>query len=157
MTKLRLGFVTNSSSTNFVIAWKGKKEDFEDLLKEHLGLNEGNVQNKILILRIANDIITIASKRIKASQEYLKYYKERIRRINDNGIDENLKDYYEEKEKTFEKLCSQLIHKDFATNISFSTDYDDCIVSSEDISYLLNTNTDNFMFFNTTEECGCED
>lgn len=36
--KLRLGFVTNSSSTNYVIAWKGEKRDLFDLVKEHIYL-----------------------------------------------------------------------------------------------------------------------
>jgi hypothetical protein len=36
--KIRLGFVTNSSSTNFIIAWKGKENDFEDLINKHRDL-----------------------------------------------------------------------------------------------------------------------
>lgn len=31
----RLGFVTNSSSTNHIIFWKGQKEDLKDLLLAH--------------------------------------------------------------------------------------------------------------------------
>ena len=30
--KIRLGFVTNSSSTNYVLIWNGEKEDIKDLL-----------------------------------------------------------------------------------------------------------------------------
>jgi hypothetical protein len=33
--KLRLGFVTNSSSTNHIIAWNGKKEDLRSILEAH--------------------------------------------------------------------------------------------------------------------------
>ena len=32
--KLRLGFVTNSSSTNYVLIWKGEPEDIYKLIKE---------------------------------------------------------------------------------------------------------------------------
>ncbi len=35
---IRLGYVTNSSSTQHIIAWKGKKEDLFDLLVKHIGI-----------------------------------------------------------------------------------------------------------------------
>jgi hypothetical protein len=160
--KLRLGFVTNSSSTNFVIAWKGKKEDLKTILESHrsifpkfdmefeLGANE--ITNLII-----KNIMEISEERIKPAGEYFIQYQDNIDYLNETIIETNDNfdlDSLEKRRNLFNTLCNCLIDKDFAMNVSFGDNHGDFQDSSGPTMRSLGPDfysKDDFMIFNTKE------
>jgi hypothetical protein len=134
--KLRLGFVTNSSSTNFVIAWKGKKEDFAYLISKHkeafpdtyIRPFSSNYEERFYNLReiIVEQIIEVATERISQPEKYIKGYENQIADAYDQlkylekpgrPITEFERELYSI--RRFETVIDLIKDKDWVTNIYF--------------------------------------
>jgi len=81
--RIRLGYVTNSSSTNHIIMWKGAKEDLRNLLELHsnifplsyeYGLETLEVEEIIEAICSLQDKIQPIENFIEICQDNLEYY-----------------------------------------------------------------------------------
>jgi hypothetical protein len=151
--KMRLGFITNSSSTNFIIAWNGDKDDLANLLNKHRELfPELPLDSEFLTKKqikkykngkfrqqIIDQILEIHPSRTQSSQVYIdslqkdleykleskeRYLQYIKERDGDVIIDDLLMDYDKEI-IDFTEVCHILKNKQYAMNVMFGTNEGD--------------------------------
>ena len=133
--KLRLGFITNSSSTNFIIAWNGNKNDIVCLLNKHIELfpkfpppfidKKKDYQENEFGQKIVDQILSIVNLRITRTNKYIRKIKIAIRDMQDclsELKDPDILEKYNETIDIFNEACEALSNKKYAINIRFGND-----------------------------------